>query len=217
MTSGLPDAGIPAIGLRRMRWWDIEAVQRIEEDLFADDPWSLEMFWSELAAVPASRYYVVADVGASGAAGAAGAAEPAESAGADIAGYAGLMTQPGAVAGEFEGWVQNIAVARARQGRGFGGTLLTALIEEALRRSCSALWLEVRTDNVLAQSLYRHFGFESAGLRRGYYQPGNHDALIMRLDLANAVSSTVSSAVSSTLSEPSSSILSETPGKEPRQ
>jgi len=152
--------------LRPLRWWDIEPVRRIEEDLFPDDPWSLEMFWSELAEVPHSRFYVVADVDG------------------EIAGYAGLMTQAGTTPGSVEGWVQNIAVARTHQGEGLGKTLLEALLDEALRRNCAEIWLEVRTDNDSAQRLYTRYGFEAAGIRRGYYQPGNHDALIMRKAMA---------------------------------
>lgn len=151
--------------LRRLRWWDIEAVHRIEEDLFPDDPWSVEMFWSELADVPQSRHYLVAET-ADG-----------------IVGYAGLMTQPGTTVGHTESWVQNIAVAREHQGEGLGAVLLTALLTEAGRRHSTEVWLEVRTDNEPAQRLYTRFGFESVGIRRGYYQPGNHDALIMRRTL----------------------------------
>jgi ribosomal-protein-alanine N-acetyltransferase len=152
--------------LRPLRWWDIEAVRRIELDLFPEEPWSVEMFWSELADVPHSRYYVVAEVDG------------------EIAGYAGLMSQLGAAAGTVEGWVQNIAVAREHQGRGLGAVLLDALLDEARQRKCVEVWLEVRTDNDSAQRLYTRHGFEPAGIRRGYYQPGNHDALIMRKAMA---------------------------------
>jgi ribosomal-protein-alanine N-acetyltransferase len=41
--------------------------------------------------------------------------------------------------------------------------------------------LECRVDNVRAQKLYERFGFQPIGVRRGYYQPGNVDALVMRL------------------------------------
>jgi ribosomal-protein-alanine N-acetyltransferase len=41
--------------------------------------------------------------------------------------------------------------------------------------------LEVRADNPRAQKLYRRFGFVQIGLRRGYYQPANVDALVMRV------------------------------------
>lgn len=158
------------VALRPFRWRDIEAVRRIELDLFPDDPWSTEMFWSELAEVPESRYYVVAY-------------DTTESE-RSVIGYAGLMTQSGQSPGTVEGWVQNIAVARDHQGRGLGAILLTALLEEAVRRHCVEVLLEVRTDNHSAQRLYTRSGFVGVGVRRGYYQPGNHDALIMRKSLA---------------------------------
>ena len=162
--------------LRPFRWWDIPAVRGIEEELFPEDPWSVEMFWSELAGVPESRYYVVADEGEEGGA----AAEPGKPAPHRIVGYAGLMTQSAERPGAVEGWVQNIGVAASRQGCGLGTVLLQELLDEAGRRRCAEVWLEVRTDNAPAQRLYHRHGFESVGVRRGYYQPGDHDALIMR-------------------------------------
>ena len=47
--------------LRRMRWWDIEAVLAVEREVFPDDAWSPEQFWAELgryacgAALPGRR------------------------------------------------------------------------------------------------------------------------------------------------------------------
>ena len=35
-------------------------------------------------------------------------------------------------------------------------------------------------DNAPAQRLYATYGFEPIGIRRGYYQPSNTDALVMR-------------------------------------
>jgi ribosomal-protein-alanine N-acetyltransferase len=163
-----------AAALRPFRWWDIPAVRRIEMELFPEDPWSVEMFWSELAEVPASRHYVVADEQDPG------QAEPGKPAPHRIVGYAGLMTQPADRPGAAEGWVQNIGVAASHQGRGLGTVLLEELLPEAKRRGCGEVWLEVRTDNIGAQRLYHRHGFESVGIRRGYYQPGGHDALIMR-------------------------------------
>lgn len=147
--------------LRAMRWWDIEPVMVLEQRLFPEDAWSRGMYWSELAeAYPGgSRHYVVA-VDADGA----------------VVGYAGLM----AVGVDSD--VQTIAVDSERQGAGLGAMLLTELVEESVRRGCAELLLEVRVDNLRAQRLYERFGFEPVGIRRGYYQPANVDALVMRLD-----------------------------------
>ena len=41
--------------------------------------------------------------------------------------------------------------------------------------------LEVRADNDAAARLYALFGFDRIGVRRGYYQPGRVDAVVMRL------------------------------------
>ncbi|MFE4974581.1 ribosomal protein S18-alanine N-acetyltransferase [Kitasatospora sp. NPDC056651] len=144
-----------------MRWWHIEPVLELELRLFPEDAWSAGMFWSELAeAHPGgTRHYTVATA-----------------ADGTVVGYAGLM----AVAGE--GDVQTIAVDERHQGAGLGTALLTDLIREAARRECAELLLEVRVDNPRAQRLYERHGFEPVGIRRGYYQPANVDALVMRLD-----------------------------------
>lgn len=155
MTSG-------SVELRRMRWWDLDAVVALELALFPQ-PWSAETFLSELAYVPESRWYVVA-----------------ESDG-DLVGYAGLRAVPP------EGDVQTLAVAPATQGRGVGRTLLDALLAEAVRRGCTQVFLEVRSDNPAALGLYGSRGFERQGLRRGYYGPGE-DAVIMRLRTGAGVS-----------------------------
>jgi len=141
--------------LRAMRWWDVEDVVALERALFGDTAWSAETFWSELAAP--DRWYAVLE-------------EDDE-----VRGYAGLMC-PGA-----EADVQTIAVAPGAQGGGRGGLLLDALVAEAAGRGATSLLLEVRADNAAAIGLYERRGFERIALRRGYYQPGDVDAQIMRL------------------------------------
>ena len=148
------------VELREMRWWDLEEVLALERELFPQDAWSPGMFWSELADARhpgATRHYVVAVDGDR------------------IVGYAGLA----AVAGT--GDVQTIAVARDHWGTGLGARLLTELLRKATAFECREVLLEVRVDNARAQRLYERFGFEPIGFRRGYYQPGNVDALVMRL------------------------------------
>ncbi|MGW2291112.1 ribosomal protein S18-alanine N-acetyltransferase [Streptomyces phaeochromogenes] len=153
--------------LREMRWWDIEPVLELEKDLFPEDAWSRGMFWSDLAHARgpgATRRYVVAEI--------AGDA----TGGARIVGYGGL-----AAAGDV-GDVQTIAVAREHWGTGLGAQILTELLRAATAFECAEVMLECRVDNIRAQKLYERFGFEAIGFRRGYYQPGNVDALVMRLN-----------------------------------
>jgi ribosomal-protein-alanine N-acetyltransferase len=149
------------VELRRMRWWDIPGVILLEHAAFPEDAWSVGMFWSELAEA-ATRYYLVAEQYG------AAADEPR------LIGYAGLL------AGVGEAEVLTIAVAPDREGRGLGAVLLTELMREAARRDCDDVVLEVRVDNHRAQQLYQRFGFEGVGIRKGYYQPMNIDALVMR-------------------------------------
>ena len=154
--------------LREMRWWDIDPVLGLEQELFPDDAWSAGMFWSELAhsrGPRATRRYVVAEDPVTG----------------RIVGYAGL-----AAAGDLAD-VQTIGVTRDHWGGGLGSVLLTDLLKHATAFECTEVLLEVRVDNTRAQKLYERFGFEPIGFRRGYYQPGNVDALVMRLHVQEHV------------------------------
>ncbi|NES31095.1 ribosomal-protein-alanine N-acetyltransferase [Micromonospora terminaliae] len=143
------------VRLGRFRWWHIEEVLPLEADLFGADRWSPAMFWNELAN---GDHYVAAtdDDGT-------------------VLGYAGLMVAP-----PDEAWVQTIGVRRDAQGRGIGRLLLEALLAEAARRGVRSTLLEVAADNARAQRLYAMYGFEPIGVRRGYYQSSNTDALVMQ-------------------------------------
>ena len=143
------------VTIERMRWWHIAELEPIEAELFGDERWSAAMFWNELAN---AHYYLVALDGD------------------EVVGYAGLS-----VTGD-EAWVQNIAVRKDRQRHGIGRTLLEALLAEADRRGARPVLLEVAIDNAKAQRLYDKYGFAPVGVRRGYYQPSNTDAVVMRRD-----------------------------------
>jgi ribosomal-protein-alanine N-acetyltransferase len=149
---------VSTVTLRPMRWWDVDGVMDIERDLFGDECWTIAMFWSELSEYDTRHYLVAQD-------------------GEEIIGYAGLCAYPD------ESFVQTIAVRRDRQGGGLGAQLLSALIDEARRRDEPMVGLEVRADNAVAQRLYHRFGFEQVGVRTGYYQPSNTDAVLMVLNL----------------------------------
>ncbi|MBW5481444.1 GNAT family N-acetyltransferase [Streptomyces bambusae] len=190
-----------------MRWWDIEPVLELEHELFPEDAWSAGMFWSELAHARgphATRHYVVAelpaetgtgtgtDAGTDTGTGTVDVDRAGTGAAPRIVGYAGL-----AAAGDLAD-VQTIAAARDQWGTGLGARLLTDLLSAATAFECAEVLLEVRVDNTRAQRLYERFGFEPIGFRRGYYQPGNVDALVMRLsDPAGPSGGPASSAPSS--------------------
>jgi ribosomal-protein-alanine N-acetyltransferase len=150
---------VTALPLRAMTLGDLDAVIGLELELFGEEAWSRPMLEGELAQQPASRYYLVAQENGA------------------VVGYAGLLAA-GAQAD-----VVTIAVTGRLQSQGTGSALLAALLDEARRRGCTEVFLEVRVDNVRAQRLYRDRGFVQVGVRHGYYQPSGADALVMRLDL----------------------------------
>jgi ribosomal-protein-alanine N-acetyltransferase len=145
------------VALRDLEWTDLSRLTELEQRLFADDAWSEQTWWAELAGRP-RRAYVVATA-----------------ADGTIAGYAGLD-----VAGDVAD-VMTIATAPAHQGRGIGRVLLAELLRRATARGVEAVLLEVRADNDAARRLYDRAGFEVISVRRRYYQPGDVDALVMRL------------------------------------
>ncbi|MGE0059970.1 MAG: GNAT family N-acetyltransferase [Dehalococcoidia bacterium] len=55
-----------------------------------------------------------------------------------------------------------LEVATARRGEGIGGAIVEWVIEEARRRDCTRVYLEVRTDNP-ARRLYHRLGFRRVG------------------------------------------------------
>lgn len=136
-----------------LRWWRLSELVVVEKELFGAEAWSEAMFWSELAA---GHYYRLARRDGV------------------TAGYAGLAVL------DDQGWINNLAVCTHARRQGVGRALLTDLLAEAQRRGVDDVALEVAVDNMPAQRLYDGFGFEGVGLRRGYYQPSNTDALVMR-------------------------------------
>lgn len=156
--TSLPETTLPETTLRPMTWRDIPTLTALEPELFADDAWSEQTWWAELAGRP-RRCYVVGEQGGA------------------VVGYAGIDC-----AGEVAD-VMTIAVAPAARGQGLGAALMRWITAQARRAGAGSLMLEVRADNAVAQRLYATAGFATLTVRRRYYQPGDVDALIMRLPL----------------------------------
>lgn len=138
---------------------DIPRCAALEKQMFAEDsPWPPKAFRAELNA-PYNTYF-------------AARAEP----GGEVIGYAGISTLGGP--GEYECEIHTIAVAPDHRGAGLGRALLTAMLDVA--DACDApVYLEVRTDNEAAITMYSRHGFTTSGIRRHYYQPSGADAFTM--------------------------------------
>lgn len=68
------------------------------------------------------------------------------------------------------------------RGQGLGGKALAAFLDKAREAGASRCFLEVRSRNAAAISLYEKHGFKRVGLRRKYY--GDDDAVVMAADLS---------------------------------
>jgi ribosomal-protein-alanine acetyltransferase len=138
---------------------DLAAIMELERRGFPDDAWSEQTMAAEVASAH-NRYLVDVEDDR-------------------IVGYGGVRALPGGSDAD----IQTIALSAEFRGRGRGRALLRALTGEAVARGARELFLEVRADNPVAQTLYVSEGFAELGRRPRYYQPGNVDAIVMRLDL----------------------------------
>jgi len=95
-----------------------------------------------------------------------------------------------AMAGAGEMHLLNITVAPEWQGRGLARGMLDVLEQRCRDGALPTLWLEVRSSNQRARSLYLMRGFAEVGLRRAYYPAAagqREDAVVMRLDVGPGV------------------------------
>lgn len=76
------------------------------------------------------------------------------------------------LSGELE--ITNIAVLPTYQGRGYASLLM-----EKLATQRQPIFLEVRASNMVAQGLYRKYGFDVVGQRKNYYHAPVEDAVLM--------------------------------------
>lgn len=76
-----------------------------------------------------------------------------------------------------EAHIMDVAVLPAFRRMGIGGKLLKTCLANAAEAGIRSATLEVRVSNASAIALYRHYGFCSRGIRKGYY-PDKEDAEI---------------------------------------
>jgi len=132
---------------------DVPAAVTIERSVFGD-PWTESFFRGELGqAMVHARVAMLEN---------------------RLAGYSVAWLGVG------EGHLGNLAVAPGARRRGIARALMDDLMQAARERGIEKLNLEVRTSNFAAQGLYRAYGFQLVGLRRGYYRDNAEDALVMQ-------------------------------------
>jgi ribosomal-protein-alanine N-acetyltransferase len=93
-----------------------------------------------------------------------------------IVGFAGFWMMVG------EAHIIAIGVRNGYRQLGIGQSLLIATIELAQILNANIVTLEVRASNVIAQELYKKYGFQVTGRRLKYYSSDGEDAIIMSTD-----------------------------------
>ena len=78
-----------------------------------------------------------------------------------------------------EAHIISVAVHSRFRGIGVGELLLLSGIEQASSLGAKKISLEVRVSNLIAQNLYKKYGFEIANTRKGYYFDNREDAYTM--------------------------------------
>ena len=137
---------------RRMTPEDVPFISKLEEETFSM-PWSASSFL-EMISKEDARYYVAEEDGR-------------------ILGGCGVLMVAG------EGNITNVVIAPASRNRGIGTAMLQHLMMEGDKEGLTAYTLEVRVSNVVAIHVYEKLGFESVGVRPGFYEKPSEDALIL--------------------------------------
>jgi ribosomal-protein-alanine N-acetyltransferase len=145
------------VDVRRLALNDLDSIETIENAVYPT-PWSRSMFAGELAK-PSSLSL--------------GGFDP----------DSGRLVAYLIVSRYVDAWhIMNLAVHPGWRRLGVASRLLDELFDVTAGDSRRGYTLEVRVSNLTAIALYEHFGFESSGVRRGYYTDNREDALIMWKD-----------------------------------
>jgi [ribosomal protein S18]-alanine N-acetyltransferase len=145
------------IEIRRLALQDLDAIERIENAVYPT-PWSRSMFAGELAK-PSSLCV--------------GGFDP----------DSGRLIAYLIVSRYVDAWhIMNLAVHPGWRRAGVASRLLDELFMLTAGDERRGYTLEVRMSNTSAIALYERLGFETSGIRRGYYTDNREDALIMWKD-----------------------------------
>ena len=141
--------------IRRAIADDVPRIAELEELCFSD-PWSEKDIFSLVCSESGMCFAALDDAGAL------------------VAYVFGRLIAP-------EGEIYRVATHPDKRRRGIGYRLLSFALKTERGRGLESTFLEVRSRNTAAISLYRAHGFEEVGRRTGYYQNPADDAIIMLL------------------------------------
>jgi ribosomal-protein-alanine N-acetyltransferase len=139
--------------IEKLKRRDLRHVLRIEAKVFPE-PWSVEVFNSELALRKGRLYRAVWD-------------------GEEMVGYIGFMMV------DEEAHMTTIATSPTFQRSGVATAMIVDGIRTLLASGIKHISLEVAANNEPAQALYRRFGFAPVAVRKNYYPVTGQDALVM--------------------------------------
>ena len=147
----------PNISFREMQTFDLDAVMQIETVNFPF-PWTAGNFKDS---INSGHICLVLEIDKA------------------LMGYAILMMVLD------EAHLLNISVSPKWKGKGWGRHLLNHMMQIGSEKGGLNMFLEVRTSNVSAITLYESIGFNEMGLRPGYYPAhnGREDAVLMGVAL----------------------------------
>lgn len=159
-----------------MQTSDIQEVMAIERLSFPT-PWPMGAYRFEIRHNPQACYFVVRPQGE-------GEAQPGETRRGLLARFHSSDRPPIVGYGGFwcsarEAHISTIAVHPRLRRKGIGQLILLAMIEKARSGGADHITLEVRASNLVAQNLYRKYGFQVVGQRGEYYSDNNEDAVVM--------------------------------------
>lgn len=141
--------------INRMREEDLSQVAVLEQQLFSE-PWSERGFRDTLD-MDGVIFLVARD-------------------GENCMGYCGIYLAAD------EGEITNVAVHPHYRRKGVASCLLQQLLQQAKERGATHIFLEVRSSNEGARTLYEKLGFAVCGVRKNFYQKPTEDACVMVLD-----------------------------------
>jgi ribosomal-protein-alanine N-acetyltransferase len=165
----------PSCLMRPMRLEDIHQVVHIDEISFPIS-WSARTYQFEIANHDTSHLVVIENTNSGHPAGGLRAVfQRFQKPHMTIIGYGGFWL----IAGEAH--ISTIAVHPDYRGQGLGELLLTGMLRRAIHLKSEYSVLEVRVNNMPAQTLYRKHEYEIVGLRKGYYRDNGEDAYLMEV------------------------------------